>query len=100
MGAGYMDYDYALHMEPEGGIGSPREFTDELFAWASREHRDLVILEESMEPQVELDGKTYVCRLGDPDLGRFRLMKPLLKTGYTHSVGPHLGYQWVYFYEK
>ena len=99
--AGYTNLDYKLYFEPEGGINTPREFTDALVSWSNREHKQLVILEESMEPLVEVDGKRYVCRLADPLMGRQKnpLFKALNIQGYTHSVGPMLGYQWVYLYE-
>ena len=65
---GFMDLDFALYFEPENGITTAREFTDALLAWARQENRDITILEEGMEPQVELDGKTYRCRLAEPAL--------------------------------
>ena len=97
--AGKADLNFALWFEPENGIRTPREFTDALLAWANREKKDMVILEESMEPMVCIGGKSYLCRLQDPDLQRQKALKFLTKTGYTHSVGPLLGYKWVYLYE-
>ena len=93
--AGQADLNFRMYFEPEAGINSAREFTDALMAWANQEKKDLTILEESMEPRVQVDGKEYICRLADPDLQR----QKLLKTGYTHSVGGFLGYKWVYLYE-
>ncbi len=34
--AGYTNLDYKLYFEPEGGINTPREFTDALVSWSNR----------------------------------------------------------------
>ena len=94
-----MDLDYKLHFEPEGGINNPREFTDELLIWARKEDQDLVILEESMEPIVLLEGKQYRCRLGNPNLANGLLGKMPGMKGVRTPAGPFLGYKWVYLYE-
>ena len=100
--AGFADLGFALYFEPEAGINTPREFLDELFAWAKREKRDLTVLEESMEPVVSLDGERYVCRLADPNLAQQNnpLWKLACRQGVTRSVGPFLGYKWVYLYRE
>ena len=89
--------DFALYFEPEEGISTPEEFTAELRRW----RKDVEILEEGMEPKVRLEGKTYVCRLGQPNLtarknpiSRFLNMK-----GVNTPMGSFLGYKWVYLYE-
>lgn len=99
--AGFIPLDFACYFEPESGINSPREFTDELFLWAEREKKNLVILEESMEPVIELDGSRYRCRLADPRAAEQNnpIRKMLFSQGVTHSVGPLLGYKWVYLYK-
>ena len=99
--SGFMELDFALYFEPENGIRTDRDFTSELLAWARRENRDITILQEGMEPRVEVNGKTYRCQLGDPDLTSQKnpLRKILGLQGTTHSVGKFLGYQWVYLYE-
>ena len=33
MRKGYFDLNYAMFFEPEGGINTPGEFTEELLAW-------------------------------------------------------------------
>ena len=100
--AGFADLNFAMYFEPEAGINTPGEFTDALLLWAKNEEKDLTILEESMEPEIRLDGVTYICRLADPNLASqnnaiFKLMN---QRGFTHSVGPYLGYKWVYLYKK
>ena len=102
MRSGFVELDFALYFEPEDGINNPREFTAELLRWAEKEHRDLVILEESMEPVVKLDGAEYLCRLADPQVAEQNnpIWKQLCKHGITRSVGPFLGYKWVYLYQR
>lgn len=98
--AGYMDLNFDSYFEPEGGINSPREFTDELLAWAKREGKDIVILKESMEPVIGMDGQTYICRLGTPNIAaqNNKVWKFMGFKGVNHSVGRFLGYKWVYLY--
>ncbi len=102
MGKGYFDLNYEMFFEPEGGgINTPREFTEELFAWAKREQKEITVLAEGMEPEIELDGKHYVCRLGNPGLaGQNNPVRKTLKLPGTESVvGRWLGYKWVFLYE-
>ena len=100
--AGFVGLDFSLYFEPEEGINSPREFSAELFRWADREQKNLVILEESMEPVIRLDGTEYVCCLADPRVAEQnnRIWKKLCPQGITHAVGPLLGYKWVYLDKK
>lgn len=100
--AGFVDLNFSLYFEPEAGINTPEEFTEELTAWAQREGKHLCILEATMEPVVILDGETYVCKLADPEIASQKnsLWKVICKQGVTHSVGSFLGYKWVYLYKK
>lgn len=100
--AGFVDLNFSLYFEPENGIQTPEEFTDELLLWAKNECRDLTVLEESMEPTVRIDGEQYICRLADPQLASQKnpVWKLACKQGFTHSVGSFLGYKWVYLYKK
>ena len=93
--------DYAFFAEPSSGIESPQEFNDELCTWAAREHHDLEILLDSMEPLVLVDGKKYVCRLGEPNLVPVEnlLFKKLNVPVYNRKFGRGLGYRWIYFYK-
>ena len=99
--AGYMDLNFQMFFEPENGINSPQEFSNEILSWANRKKKDIVILEESMEPKIELEQKKYICKLGDPDVASQNnpLWKALGFQGINHSVGRYLGYKWVYLYE-
>ena len=100
-GAGRVSLDFAAWFEPKTSICGADDFARELRDWADREGRTLVIREASMEPEVELDGEAFVCRLGDPSLVRQKHspMSHLTGTGITHSTGPYLGYKWVYLYK-
>ena len=93
--------NYAFYAEPEGGINTPQEFSDELCGWAGREHHDLEILTNSMEPEVIVDGIKYVCMLGEPGAVPVEnvLMKKLNLPFYNRKFGRFLGYKWIYFYE-
>lgn len=59
--------------EPSDPITNPREFTDELIAFAQRENLDLTILKEGMCPVVELDGVRYMGMLEIPRMLHFPL---------------------------
>ena len=98
----FLPKNAAFYAEPEGGINDPREFTDELCNWAAREHHDLEILENSMEPRVIVDGVEYTCILGDagrPPL-EHSLLKMLHLPQFNHSVGGFMGYKWIFFYRN
>ena len=99
--AGFVALDFTEYFEPEGGIRTPQEFTAELLRWADREHRRLWILEESMEPLVEVDGVPFRCRLAEPALAAQNnpLRRKLGIPGINHAISPFLGYQWVYLYK-
>ena len=99
--AGSMKLDYAMYFEPEDGIRTASEFTAELLRWAQREGRSLWIEQESMQPRIELDGVRYECRLAEPGLAaqNHGIGKLLGETGYNHSIGRFLGYDWVYLYK-
>jgi len=100
--ASKMDLNFSMYFEPEGGINTPREFTDEIIAWANKEGKNLVILEESMEPIIKLDDVEYTCKLGVPEVAAQSAIFPKigLPKGFTPSVGKFLGYKWVYLYEN
>ena len=100
--AGWMGLDFAAWFEPEAGINTPQEFTRELETWAEKAGHRLTMLNASMEPLIELNGKRFRCRLGDPKLAEQnnRLWKKFFPCGITHSVGPFLGYKWVYLYRE
>ncbi len=95
----YMDLDFEMFFEPDGGINTPEEFTEALIAWARHENKELTILEESMEPVVRLDGKQYLCKLGSPRVAAANnsLWKKFGFKGINASHG-YLGYKWVYLY--
>ena len=92
---------YSFYAEPEAGINDPREFSDALCNWACKEHHDLEILLNSMEPEVIVDGVQYVCRLGEPAASPVEnmLLKKLKLPMINHSFGRCLGYKWIYFYQ-
>lgn len=100
--AGFVSLDFDFYFEPENGINTPEEFSAELLAWAKREGRDLTILQEGMEPSIQLDGETYACRLADPGVASQKnpLWKAVCKQGVTYSFGKFLGYKWVYLYRQ
>ena len=97
-----LDRDYAFYVEPEGGINDPKELNQALCDWAAKEHHDLEILEDSMEPQVVVDGIPYVCMLGEPSVVPLEnaLFKKLNLPVYNRSFGRFLGFKWIYFYRK
>ena len=99
--AGFASLDFAFYMEPEAGIRTPGEFSEELRSWAAKEHRALCVEEESMEPVVTVDGVRFKCRLAEPGLAaqKNRLHKFLHIPGINHALSPFLGYDWVYFYK-
>lgn len=99
--ASYMELNFEQFFEPEGGINTPREFSDELMAWSKREGNDLVITEESMEPTIKLNGSQYICRLGTPNVAaeNNKVWKGMGFKGINQSVGKFGGYKWVYLYK-
>ena len=99
---GLMSLDFSCYFEPDSGIQTPQEFTQEIFAWAAQTKRDVTILKEGMDPVIQMDGKNYICRLAEPSLAQQNnpIWKLACKQGITHSVGKYLGYKWVYLYEE
>ena len=67
MRKGYFDLNYAMFFEPEGGINTPGEFTEELLAWAKREKRELSVLAEGMDLS---RWKTLYLQAGKSGAGR------------------------------
>lgn len=99
---GFIESDFAFYAEPENGINTVKEFSMELFHWADSVKKNLVILEESMEPIVMVDDVRYVCKLGDVGAASFNnpVAKALHLRGSNRVVGPYLGYKWIYFYKQ
>lgn len=89
-----LSYDYDLFFEPENPINTEREFTDEIINYCEREKRELIILQEGMEPIVEIDSEKYVCKLGEA----FRVWK-IFKMPINANSYRNLGYKWVYLYK-
>lgn len=54
--------------EPKEPINSIKDFSRELLKYKKRESLNLKIIEESMNPVIEIDDKHYVCDLGTADL--------------------------------
>ena len=84
-----LSLDFTDHFEPDGGINTPEEFSTELRHW----RKDVQILHESMEPRIRLEGREYICRLGQPDLTARKnpIARLLHMQGVSTPVGPFLG---------
>lgn len=84
---------YVDYFEPDRPIFEARDFTDELIKYCQRNHKDLIILKESMTPIVRIDGKRYECVVESP---RLKVGSRMIPTGRRI-----LGYQlkFVYIYE-
>lgn len=54
--------------EPKSSIESTEDFTRELLLYKKRENVDLIIVEASMKPIVDIDGVRYHCELASPRL--------------------------------
>lgn len=54
------------YFEPTKPIETAKDFTEELLQYKEDEGNDLFILEEGLEPLVEIDGKKYRCFLEHP----------------------------------
>lgn len=89
-----LDSKYDLYFEPENPITTKEEFTDEVMKHFSKENKFVSMVNESMEPEITVDGETYICRLGEP----FRTNK-LFKTPINPIAGRFLGYKFVYLYK-
>lgn len=87
--------NYACFIEPEDPVTTPAEMTQALARYFSSQGTSFSMSEESMEPTIEVDGQTYVCRLGEP----YRAFNPLRVPIRSGSLS-YLGYQWIYLYRK
>lgn len=90
--------DYKMYIEPEKGINDPEEFAAELLNWSRRERKKLLIKEHGMKPVISMDGKNYLCRLGNP-CQCIEQEKIFRFPGVNQPVGKWLGYKWIYLYE-
>jgi hypothetical protein len=81
---------YAFYFEPDSPITNPREFTDELIKYCSKNNKDLTIIHEGMEPIVIIDDVKYVGMLEQPRM----INIPILPIFYANSYG----FKWVYLY--
>ena len=88
-----LSYDYAFYLEPSNPITSSEEFKNELIKSFLQQNKEIIIIEESMEPVISIDGEKYICKLGEP----FRAWK-LFKTPINPIAGRFLGYKWIYAY--
>lgn len=90
-----LPHNHELYIEPTDPITTPQEFTHELVKYFSQEGKSITVQQESMEPVIEVDGVTYVCRLGEP----YRAFNPL-KVPIRSGALSYLGYQWIYLYRQ
>ena len=90
-----LPHNHELYIEPTNPITTPQEFTQELVKYFSQEGKSITVQQESMEPVIEVEGVTYVCRLGEP----YRAFNPLKVPIRSGSLS-YLGYQWIYLYRK
>ena len=90
-----LPHNHELYIEPTNPITTPQEFTHELVKYFSQEGKSITVQQESMEPVIEVEGVTYVCRLGEP----YRAFNPL-KVPIRSGALSYLGYQWIYLYRK
>ena len=90
-----LPHNHELYIEPTDPITTPQEFTHELVKYFSQEGKSITVQQESMEPVIEMEGVTYVCRLGEP----YRAFNPLKVPIRSGSLS-YLGYQWIYLYRQ
>lgn len=90
-----LPHNHELYIEPTDPITTPQEFTHELVKYFSQEGKSITVQQESMEPVIEVEGVTYVCRLGEP----YRAFNPL-KVPIRSGALSYLGYQWIYLYRQ
>lgn len=90
-----LPHNHELYIEPTDPITTPQEFTHELVKYFSQEGKSITVQQESMEPVIEVEGVTYVCRLGEP----YRAFNPLKVPIRSGSLS-YLGYQWIYLYRQ
>ena len=67
----------SIYFEPKDIIENRKEFTKELLLYKEKNNVDLFILEESMEPLVEIDGVKYRGILEYPTM--IKSDNPILK---------------------
>ncbi|QRV01533.1 DUF3021 family protein [Arcanobacterium phocisimile] len=84
-----------LFFEPNQPILTPKDFTAELLAFKEREHPDLFIISESMEPLVEFGGQRYRAMLEQP---RTVSTSSALISVLTMVGAYNFGFKFVYFY--
>lgn len=94
----FIPLDFQMYIEPEKGINNSEEFAEELLKWGNREHRSLLIKEYGMKPIIYMDGKDYICRLGNP-CQCIEQEKIFRFPGINQYMGKWLGYKWIYLYE-
>lgn len=87
--------DYDMFIEPENPIMTKEEFTNEIMKHFHKEDRFVTMTKESMEPEIEIDGEKYICRLGEP----FRTNK-MFKFPVNPIAGRFLGYKFIYIYKE
>lgn len=90
-----LPYNHDMYIEPTDPITTPAEFSHQLILHFTQAGKGVTLLELGMEPVIEVDGVTYVCRLGEP----YRAFNPLRVPIRSGSLS-HLGYQWIYLYRK
>ena len=90
-----LPHNHELYIEPTDPITTPQEFTHELVKYFSQKGKSITVQQESMEPVIEVEGVTYVCRLGEP----YRAFNPLKVPIRSGSLS-YLGYQWIYLYRQ
>ena len=61
-----LPYNHDMYIEPTDPITTPGEFSHQLILHFTQEGKGVTLLEPGMEPVIEVDGVTYVCRLGEP----------------------------------
>lgn len=87
--------NYACFIEPEDPVTTPAEMTQALARYFSSQGTSFSMSEESMEPTIEVDGQTYVCRLGESLHAANALGMLPMRSGSMRC----LGYQWIYLYK-
>ncbi|MDO5738462.1 MAG: hypothetical protein Q4P65_04365 [Eubacteriales bacterium] len=80
------------YFEPTKPIETAKDFTEELLQYKEDEGNDLFILEEGLEPLVEIDGKKYRCFLEHPRM----IQSENVLLSAASFIGNTLGYKFVY----
>ena len=81
---------YTYWFEPDDPIMNKKDFTNELIRYCDKNHKDLIILKEGMEPVVQIDGKQYLCMLEQPRSVNF--------AGSFFFMAKTYGFKFVYIY--